>query len=558
MGRLDKLPTEILFEITAQLEITDVRKLRLVNRTIGAIADRIALKEICFTMCKQDFVMIREIMKNPVYAAHVTRLAYVVQMLTMERQTLQMYTNAIRKKRRSDEELHKKHPHLFERPPDRMTKREILDHYNRYLRLYEDQDEILTNELDYEVLKEVIAKLPNLRDVVVSDCNELRIIKKPHIKSHWELHSGKFDDGKASTRHLRAILKGVEESKTQLQSIRAALIYLDILNETQFGLHSMASDLLENLTTFQLMLLAVEEREGGWLGEDPVDITNQIAQCRALVHKGALRRILDRMPNLVELDIQFFEAHCQIKGTFPSPAALRDVIPLDRVWPRLKTFSISGVETERQEIASFLVRHKQSLESFDLCYIRLTSTSWYKLLPYLKSQFCGTQLKDARLLDSIIGRSEDMLQLPEAWSLGHPDHDERPNRIGAAVTKYLLSPRKRRCPLRDDNMLERLVPVLMPESDDEWSSEMDDFEFVQEPEMGPGVNTAPWNSPVNHFGVAAGIGNGEEEEEEANDVDDSDEDEDEDGDDSDEDEDEDGDDSEEESEEEGEDNNLVI
>ncbi|KXX81322.1 hypothetical protein MMYC01_201909, partial [Madurella mycetomatis] len=519
MGRLHKLPTEILFEIIAQLEATDVRKLRLVSRTIGAIADSIALKEICFTMCKQDFAMLRKITKNPVYAAHVTCLTYVVEMLTMERQTLQMYTDAIRKISRSDEELHKEFPQRFGRPRGRMTKPEILDHYNRYLRFYEDQDEILTNEFDYEVLKEVIAKLPNLKDVVVSDCNELRIINKPHIKSHWDLHTGMFDDGKASTRHLRAILKGVEESKTRLRSIRAAPIYLDILYETQFGLHSMASGLLENLTTFQLMLHAVveAERDGGWLGEDPVDITNQIAQCRTLVHKGALRRILERMPNLVTLDIQFYEGHCQIKGTFPSPAALRDVIPLDRVWPRLKTFSISGVETERQEIASFLIRHKQSLESFDLCYIRLTSTSWYKLLPYLKSQFCGTQLKDARLLDSIIGRSEDMLQLPEAWGLGHPDYDERPNRLGTAVTKYLLSPRKRRCPLRDDNMLERLIPNLMPESDDEWGSELDDFELVQGAEMGPGGNAAPWNSPVNHLGVAAGIWNGEEEEEEAND-----------------------------------------
>ncbi len=66
-------------------------------------------------MCTQDFVMIREMTKNPGYATHITCLAYAVQILTMERQTLQMYTDAIHEKSRSDEDLHKKHPHLFGR-----------------------------------------------------------------------------------------------------------------------------------------------------------------------------------------------------------------------------------------------------------------------------------------------------------------------------------------------------------------------------------------------------------------------------------------------------------
>jgi len=370
-----------------------------------------------------------------------------------------------------------------------MTAPEILDHHNQYLRHYEDQDEILTRRLDYDVLKEVTAKLPNLKDIVVSDANELRVIKKSPLSDFVEFHLGWFNNEKVSARHVRAILKGAEEAGTRLQSIRAAMLCSDVLDETQFGLHSMAPDLLSNLTTFHMGIKAVKEGKGGLRDEDPMDIASQLSQCRALVKAGTLRSAIDKMPNLVELDIQFHETHTITKGIFPSPALLRDVIPLDRVWPKLKKFTITAVETERQELGSFLVRHKQTLESLDLGYIRLTSRSWLKLLPYLKAQFNGTGLKHLRLLDSIIGRSEDEFEMTEAWALGYPDYDERRNRLGSAVRKYLRSRRQRRCPLRASNMREELVSGQMPGSDEEWE-DSDDMhaEFLLQSEMwGEGI-----------------------------------------------------------------------
>lgn len=58
------------------------------------------------------------------------------------------------------------------------------------------------------------------------------------------------------------------------------------------------------------------------------------------------------------------------------------------------------------------------LESFDLGHIKLTTTSWLKLLPYLKSQFRdGGRLKTARILDVIMGKSEDEFGFTEGWGL---------------------------------------------------------------------------------------------------------------------------------------------
>lgn len=466
MRALERLPTEILYHIISELTVTDARTLRLVNRSIGAVANSVAFKELCFTMRKDDFDIVRAIAKNPSYATHITSLAYVVDVLNLERQTLSMFTDAVRRQERMDAKLHRRLPELFQLPRPKMRKTGIQENYNRYLRLYEEQEDIIANNRDFALLEELTPKLPNLRGIVMSDVNELRIIHKTRPvpkRDITKLYTGTYNDGAASARHLRALLKGVEKAGTRLESIQASLVHRSILDETQFGLHSISPGLLEHLTTLKLVFVAVEEEEDSGMRVQDQDFLPQLAECRALMQKGTLRRTLDKMPNLVDLDIGLAQFDLLPSGTFPSPAYLGDIIPLDRVWPKLKRFSISNVETERQQIAGFLVRHKNSLESFGLGFIRLTSTSWRKLLPDLKSQFRdGGRLKSARLLDEILGKSEDGFGHSEGWYLGHPV-DGEPNPLRKAVTKYLLSPRKRRCPLNEEE-----------EEDDSYDSSEDE------------------------------------------------------------------------------------
>lgn len=46
------------------------------------------------------------------------------------------------------------------------------------------------------------------------------------------LYTGRYDDGAALARHVRALLKGVEKSGIKLQSIQANDVHLSILDET--------------------------------------------------------------------------------------------------------------------------------------------------------------------------------------------------------------------------------------------------------------------------------------------------------------------------------------
>ena len=515
------------------------------SRSIGTVANSVAWKEICFILRKVDFDLVRAIVNDPSCAPHVTTLAYVVEVLNLERQTLDMFRTAARRDEHSDAHLHTVNPRLFDAPGPAATEAEIRENYARYLRLYEEQSEILANDRDFAFVEEVIAKLPNLRAIVMSDGNGLRIInqtKPVPRRDPMQLYTGPWNDGAASARHFRALLKGVEKAGTKLQSIQASLLHLSILDETQFGLHSMSPAILETVTTLQLAITAAEEDDVSGRRALDQDFRPQLEACRAATQKGALARILRGMPNLADLEIEFAELHAMPFGTLPSPAYLADVVPLDHTWPKLRRFAISNIETERQEILAFLARHKSSLESVDLGPARLTSTSWRKLLPDLKSQLGGgDRIRSIRILDTILGRSEDEFDFVEGWYLGHPDHSARSARLARTVARYLSSKRKKRCPLDDDNMLERLpgdeVDMMEPGSDDEWaSSEFDEFEMSVQGDDEAALNAEFLNGIATEIMVLEGE---QQEEEEGDDDDDEDDEDDEDDDEEEESEDED-------------------
>lgn len=455
---LETLPTEMIREIFGHLEDGDIRSLRLFSRSIGAIADSLALKQINFCMFKPDFSNLLAIAQHPIYHNHVISLMYVVEMLTLERQTLEMYTRAIRADEKLNERMKEagsQHRRFWEPV---WTDAEVLADFRRYDDLWQAQNDILTNNLDYKVLEEAITMLPNLKEIAISRGNNLRILpydQHPH-SSCRRVHDGEYNDGRASTRHFRAVLKAVQAAGTRLHAIRAIEVHNEILDETKFGLHNM-TDLLGDVTYFELAIEANEERPSRDTGPQRLaDVEREIEECRAMVQTHVLRRILDCMPLLATLKLFFVECHDFFHDPFPSPAILSDVIPAVRTWNNLKVVEISNVETDRQELVRFFARHKESLMSILLDRVTLATSSWQQLLPSLRSVLFGTNIVPS-ITGSIVGRSEDGLETLENWWLGGGDYDEpgQPTPLGLTVTEYLTCPEDNpgmNCPLTEDNM----------------------------------------------------------------------------------------------------------
>jgi len=493
---LERLPTEVLCEIFGYLEPNHVRTLRLVNKTIGGIADRIALKELFFYPAKQDFDMVTQIVNQPLLANHVTSLLYAAVMLSTKHQTLPMYTINVRRRERFNDQMdHIGVPRTRPRQP-KMTEAQIHEEYQQYLRFFEEQQDMLDNRRDFDILEKLIAKLPNLREVAVSSLNELRVMPDgPHDVYKG---SGEPDGGLPEVRNLRAILSAVKAAGIKLQAIRAAVVPVSFFDDSQFSLHSML-DLFQNLTHIEMDILAVEEQQqqhAPW-ADDMFDdipdatIAKQLEECRTTMQKGVLRRALENMPNLVTLDIAFEEYIDRMAGVYNAPVTLGDIIPLDHVFKRLKTFKISNVESDRQEIIKFLARHKESLTHVSLGAIKLAKTSWLQLLPALKSTFKGTEC-ELEVVDLISGYSEDGDKKYEAWNLGNPYYTTNPisKQLHLSTLEYLLPSSKAECPLNDENM------VFLHDDDDGEGSDMDVPMDIIDMEMMEHLHYHEWFPPA--------------------------------------------------------------
>ncbi|KAK4451053.1 hypothetical protein QBC34DRAFT_61601 [Podospora aff. communis PSN243] len=475
---LDRLPTEILSQIIGELPVYSyddgsefkaiamphTRDLRLVNRAVSAVASSFALRTVPFVMGKRDFRLLEGIANHEANRHHVIQLMYHVRQLDPKILSLERYTTAIKTQMLMDSP---DSPFCFRTEcPDQdgpqckwvKSDDEIHEDYQQYLRIHQQQQDILDKYHDYEVLRRVVAKLPRLRNLTVSSCQQLGYYQKPSPVLPWrtgrsrEVYLGRYDT-RAAVRHLHALLHGVQEAGTRLQHLSASKIYFslfepDVFLGPRYGLHTIFN-LFDNLTNFSFEVKALDECSSGRLEDDDQDYDeeSQIKLCRMTMAKGILRRILDNAPNLATIDLRFtgdFEPMTYHDGPwrypcFTAAAKLGHVLPLNRVYPHLHTIYLMNMETERQEIGRFLFRHKKTLKSFTLEDMVLKRTSWVQLIRDLRDKFHDAGLKRAEIRGLIRGVSEDEEHEAEIADLGivHGDPWEPTSSL---LSKYITSP----------------------------------------------------------------------------------------------------------------------
>ncbi|KAK0648146.1 hypothetical protein B0T16DRAFT_113085 [Cercophora newfieldiana] len=448
---LDGMPTEILLDIFGYLrsvkpyggeDFSGIRKLRLVSKRIRDVADIADIddwREFVFSIRRDHLRDLLRVAKKK--GEHVTSLVYLVEVLYPIRQTYRQYELHIR----SQERYHDLH---FPAP---LSRDDVFKDWEKYCILVQQQEDTLDNHRDYKVLHEAIPQFPNLRNITVSYNNEFRIrpLNKPPYRRCPPEFIGNYDQ--SGMYRLHSILRAVQAAGTRLHSLRASSIQLDFFepdffNHPKYGLGAWLG-LLDNLTDIALTIEVVDD--GAW------DPTENIQHCRKTMDHGVLRRILDNAPKLATIKIAFFGSTIW-PGRHPAPAKLNSILPLNRVWPGLKSISLSHVETERQEITRFLKRHKDSLEELKLESVQLGRTSWIRLLRDLRENFGdGAHLKTAHIFGFIKGKTEDHSSADdetESWRLTYPKRSRYLSSETIAMQTYIISAEEQECPLKKDNM----------------------------------------------------------------------------------------------------------
>ncbi|KAK5651187.1 hypothetical protein OQA88_12735 [Cercophora sp. LCS_1] len=440
------LPTELLSEMVSHLGAADLRNLRLVNKKLSAIASRLVMKRITFAMCKQDFDMLLSIADHPVYSEYVSTLVYNADVMRLDRANLALFRANIQNTSRIDKKLNLQ---ALEVSDDIIEER-----YRQYNRLFDEQQDILANNTNFAVLKHAVSKFSNLREIVVCCGGEMGSHRRADrvLLYSYQLTSEGMTDGTGAARHLESLLQAVEAADTKLDRVRAGKMHVSFFDPLRFELQSL--EFLSNVTIFDIVIQVIQPPPGLYSDEPSMNtVQKQIRDCRKVMAKGTLRRVLDSMPHLVSLRLIVEEDHSFDYDAFRGPVLWDHIMPEGKVWPRLKNFSLGDIETDRDQLVAFLVKHKDTLVTLEMEYMRLKSTSWMKLLPQLRKGFRGSPAKKIVFSRVLIGASEDDGHPPEQWLLGNPDIDREPHPLEVRINEYLnCSGPKKGCPLRVDNM----------------------------------------------------------------------------------------------------------
>jgi hypothetical protein len=445
---------------TRRRRMSDIYNLRLTSKTVGAVADAIFMEEILFFLCaKRDVDMVRSFADHPVYRNHPSTLALILNMMSRDRISHLEYTGAIRADMaRIDATPDSRLRHVFLNKRPHMSEDEIEQDYHLYLRLFDEQAQILDNAS--EILKEFATKFENVRELVISANDHLRFARPPFKQCRYDDLSAK---SRSDWNHLldqtATLFRAFGESE-KLHALQVGTIpfgFFDPIRCTA-GKHCMMGNFATNITTFKLAILVYKDKEETVHPSalQVAEVEHKLGECRAVIGKGVLRAVLDAMPNLERLTVRFVEEHLFDVGTFAAPATLGSFISPNRVWPRLRYVAIDNVETDRHELASFIALNKKSLKTVALQSVRFATTSWMEFFPDLKSKLEGVRV--AILLTRILrGRSEDGKNTVEGWDvfggIGFEDYDDDFGALRVAITRYFISSKQDlRCPLTKSNM----------------------------------------------------------------------------------------------------------
>jgi hypothetical protein len=437
------------------MEPKELHPLRLVCRRLSIIASSCTMKTLAFCLSKPDFNALQRIANRPEHAEHVTSLLYFAEMLSSKHYDFEAYARVVSYYQFTDAEL--------------------CDHFNTYERLFEAQQEMLSQGSDFKVLEQLIPQLSNLEEIQVTSSPGWAGIWEPQEETydrygwpfrddwpfrrnmieHTEIVSGcGVESGDGPSRHLRALLRGVHKAGTKLRVIRARGMLYSFFDRDHFGLANM-THLLGNVTCFELSVNALApwdydsemyqtERDGL---TDRYTLAPHLADgsiCRTTMKQGVLRTALLSMPNLTTLRLVIFGCirNSKLSNGVCNPPSLEDMVAPEQLWPRLQFLTLEGMYAKQEQLAGIVLAAKTSLVKLELNGVRLLNGSWRNLLPQLKDGLAGRRV-EVSLQGAILLQDwpdDTGVRWSKDWSIIGGTY-------GSAVQNYFNDPSLSRVPL---------------------------------------------------------------------------------------------------------------
>ncbi|KAI1291274.1 hypothetical protein F5Y03DRAFT_377090 [Xylaria venustula] len=381
------VPPELVYLVCSFLSVKDILNFRLVNKFFADVGAAYMLPEVTFYLHDKDLDRLEAISLHPILSKHVVSLTYFGEVIDRDQVSWRDFAHIHRNRMRWDPKLRRAN----------LKPSQVMAEFRKYRDAVTEQDRLLNGKRDFSLLKAVLPRFPRLGTLTMST-GQL-FYDKPHDKPrkspfpeylHHDYLVGVHPEGK---RPLDALLKANAHSPCALSRLRAGMVHWRFFKRSERELARMFKP-LANLTSIELIVCVDPS-------EEATREHNSLRKCQQLLSKGAIRNILQHMPQLECLCLETisWEYDPIVKG-----AQLRDIIQPGFHWPNLKELVLGSIAAERTDTMDFLLLHKEKLRKLCLRDVTLTSTSWRILLPDIRENLF---LEEACICGDIYGICED-------------------------------------------------------------------------------------------------------------------------------------------------------
>ncbi|KAK4198292.1 hypothetical protein QBC40DRAFT_94493 [Triangularia verruculosa] len=373
--KIAECPPEILDKICSNLHARqDLSSARATCRSLKAAADRYAFRHIKFCMHREDFYFLRQI-ANDHRALYVQSLTYNSHIMEeFDRSELAFWEN-------DDQDA-------------------IADTENAVNQIREGQFMVMEMDEDFDFLKDVIPKFPNLRELVVATVHDEFFDPDEADNDAWasygfayrylsrQMYGASYHEG--TIRHLHAMLEGLRAAGGSLQRLTSLQVgFLSITSDDgyfrdpdyttrpwpfdpKFLIKDMLGVQLSYLTHFGLLL------HNGSQFHRPED--RPLIEAAKDHRLTVARDLTTSMPNLQSLTV----------GARNDAEWIYKLIPYHHVWPELHTIHLINVRFSYEGLLDVLSVHKKTLRTliFDTCRLfGADDAGWGHFVDDLKASF---------------------------------------------------------------------------------------------------------------------------------------------------------------------------
>ena len=397
---LTHLPNEIIRIIFEQLTHTrrqqDIARLRLVCKLFADIGNYYLLSNVYLFAKSSQYEQLRQISEHSIISKKVNTLFYEADMLkdcmtaqnwfrniplpsacndqrpaspppTANRREWRGYNRSL-----NDYGRHERRPNLADSNHDPHSRAQLQKAYDIYTGYLKDQDRIRSCEYNWEMLKDVMMKLPNLKAIEIStQCC-------PHIGGRAARVAQAFNDGMVppygdrqaeegcGVGQQRALLLAADAANLNLETLAAGSLSRQFFRESTKQNAEVMKKLQRPLRYVRTLKLYIRYRE--------VDTCIYSIPPQHAFHLNPhLKDFITATPALERLDISFTNY-----GDPLPPVSLCDSVGAYK-WHSLRVAAFANIRANENCLVEFFDRHAGTLRKLRLETIYLTMGTWPSL-----------------------------------------------------------------------------------------------------------------------------------------------------------------------------------